>query len=59
MPYADDVWIREELAKYSGVEGSWADRRSFLRSHALVRDTYRHAVVAAREASASYADGDI
>ena len=39
-----------EQSTYSGVEGSWGDRMSFLRAHSLVRDVYRQDVVSARAA---------
>ena len=46
-PAADEV-ARARHSQYSGVEGSWGDRTSFLRAHNLVPDIYRQDIVAAR-----------
>lgn len=51
MPLAEDNLERVALTSRAGVEGSWGDRRSFLRAHYLVPDTYRQAVIAARKAA--------
>ena len=36
MEPAEDLVARTHQAKYHGVEGSWGDRKSFLRAHSLV-----------------------
>ena len=63
MPPAEDSREAGVLASKSGVEGSWGDRKSFLRAHYLVPDTYRHKVIAARQAAIAHAaklpDGEI
>ena len=46
---AEDAVQRAVQSALHGVEGSWGDRMSFLRAHALVRDNYRMDVVAARK----------
>ena len=51
MEPASDLVMRTAQAKMHGVEGSWGDRKSFLRAHALVPDVYRKDVVAARAAA--------
>ena len=48
MDPAQDNGRRLALAANYGVEGSWADRKSFLRAHFLLPDKYRKAVVQAR-----------
>ena len=48
MSAAEDLDERMALASKHGVEGSWGDRKSFMRAHYLVPDTYRRDVVAAR-----------
>jgi hypothetical protein len=45
---AEDVQVRASHGIDHGVEGSWGDRRSFLRAHNLVPDVYMKKVVAAR-----------
>ena len=45
---AADLAERARHSAHHGVEGSWGDRRSFLRAHSLVPDVYRQDVAAAR-----------
>merc|ERR1719446_492502 len=48
LALADDFDEAARLRAKTGHEGSWGDRLSFLRSHHLVQDTYRHKAKAAR-----------
>ena len=50
MEPAEDLVVRTAQERLHGVEGSWGDRKSFLRAHAPVPDVYRKDVVAARAA---------
>ena len=48
MDPSEDLVVRTAQAALHGVEGSWGDRKSFLRAHALIPDRYRVSVVTAR-----------
>jgi hypothetical protein len=48
---AEDVTVAAAHASKHGVEGSWGDRKSFMRAHSLVPDTYRQGMAAARVAA--------
>ena len=45
---AEDVDERAAQSQRHGVEGSWGDRRSFMRAHGLIPDVYRQDVADAR-----------
>ena len=49
LELAEDVDERASYAQHQGVHGSWGDRKSFLRAHHLVPDTYRKDVIMATQ----------
>ena len=56
MPAAEDLNERTMLASKYGEEGSWGDRKSFMRAHYLVPDTYRKDVTLARRKALEMAE---